>query len=221
MVPIVRPQPQTILQLDAVSSMLGPGALRSARVREKSGIDLPICSTHAILTAHHVLQVLPKHGRVGLILSPTLHQHTVDTQALVYREIARGTIDSEGPDLGAVILAPSIAAAIAAKKTFYNLDSRREQLLHTPPDLHVGGVVNPPESGDEKSIIRLRSKHYDCPPPPSRHAVLDVMYLNGQKIVYRGNSGSHRASTMSACFPRTLKNTRVSIPVYSPRLQLT
>ncbi len=103
-----------------------------------SGTLVTVGSTHAILTAHHVLQVLPKHGRVGLILSPTLHQHTVDTQALVYREIARGTIDSEGPDLGAVILAPSIAAAIAAKKTFYNLDSRREQLLHTPPDLHDG-----------------------------------------------------------------------------------
>ncbi len=25
----------------------------------------------------------------------------------------------------------------------------------------------------------------------------------------------YRASTMSACFPRTLKNTRVSIPVYT------
>ncbi len=43
MVPIVRPQPQTILQLDAVSSMLGPGVLRPAGAREKSGIDLPIC----------------------------------------------------------------------------------------------------------------------------------------------------------------------------------
>jgi len=103
-----------------------------------SGTLVTTGSTRAILTAHHVLQVLPKHGRVGLILSPTLHQHTVDTQALVYREIARGTIDAEGPDLGAVILAPSIAAAIAAKKTFYNLDARREQLLHKPPELHDG-----------------------------------------------------------------------------------
>ena len=103
-----------------------------------SGTLVTVGSTHAILTAHHVLHVLPKHGRLGLILSPTLHQHTVDTQALVYREIARGTVDSEGPDLGAVILAPPIAAAIAAKKTFYNLDSRREQLLHRPPDRHDG-----------------------------------------------------------------------------------
>lgn len=103
-----------------------------------SGTLVTVGSTHAILTAHHVLQVLPKHGRIGLILSPTLHQHTVDIQALVYKEIARGTIDAEGPDLGAVILAPAIAPAIAAKKTFYNLDACREQLLHTPPDLHDG-----------------------------------------------------------------------------------
>jgi hypothetical protein len=40
--------------------------------------------------------------------------------------------------LGAVILAPSIAGAIAAKKTFYNLDLRRVQMLNSPPELHEG-----------------------------------------------------------------------------------
>ena len=103
-----------------------------------SGTLVTTGSTRAILTAHHVLEVLPKRGRVGLILSPTLHQHTVETQALQYREIARGTIDAEGPDLGAVMLTPSIAASIAAKKVFYNLDARREQLLRAPPDPHDG-----------------------------------------------------------------------------------
>jgi hypothetical protein len=103
-----------------------------------SGTLVRAGTTHAILTAHHVLQALPKNGRLGLILLPTLHQHTVDTQTLVYKEIARGTVNSEGPDLGAVILTPSIAAVIAAKKTFYNLDSRRAQLLETPPDRHEG-----------------------------------------------------------------------------------
>lgn len=103
-----------------------------------SGTLVTVGSTHAVLTAHHVLQVLPKEGRLGLILSSALHRHTVDTQALEYRVIARGAVDSEGPDLGAVILTPPVAAAIAAKKMFYNLDSRREQLLHAPPDRHDG-----------------------------------------------------------------------------------
>ena len=103
-----------------------------------SGTLVTAGKTHAILTAHHVIQVLPKKGRLGLILAPTLHQHTVDTNALVYKEIARGVVDSDGPDLGAVILPPSIAATIAAKKTFYNLSSRRDQLLLAPPDRQEG-----------------------------------------------------------------------------------
>jgi hypothetical protein len=40
--------------------------------------------------------------------------------------------------LGAVVLAPPIASALAAKKTFYNLDRRRDQMLHTPLDLNDG-----------------------------------------------------------------------------------
>jgi hypothetical protein len=103
-----------------------------------SGTLVTVGKTHAVLTAHHVVKVLPKAGRVGLILSSELQQHTVNTQALAYVEIARGTVDSDGPDLGAVILAPSIAAAIAAKKTFYNLELRRERMLQTPPDRQDG-----------------------------------------------------------------------------------
>ena len=103
-----------------------------------SGTCVTIGQTRAILTAHHVVKLLPQSGRLGLILSPNLQQYTVDTQGLVYREIARGMVDSEGPDLGALICASSIGAAIAAKKTFYNLELRREQLLHTPLDLENG-----------------------------------------------------------------------------------
>ena len=43
-----------------------------------SGTLVSIGSTHAILTAHHVLSVLPRSGRLGLILSPTIQQYTID-----------------------------------------------------------------------------------------------------------------------------------------------
>src|SRR5712691_64568 len=79
-----------------------------------SGTLISIGSTYAALTAHHVLSILPRTGRLGLILSPTPQPHTVDTQGLTFLEIARGTIDADGPDLGAVIFAPSIVSAIAA-----------------------------------------------------------------------------------------------------------
>jgi hypothetical protein len=103
-----------------------------------SGTLVSIGAIRAVLTAHHVVSILPTTGRLGLILGPTLQQNTVDTQGLTYLKIARGTIDSDGPDLGAIVFAPSIASSIAAQKTFYNLQLRRNQMLSTPPDLHDG-----------------------------------------------------------------------------------
>ena len=103
-----------------------------------SGTLISIGSTRAILTANHVLKALPKEGRLGLILSPSVQQQTVDIHGLLYLKIDQGTIESEGPDLGAVILGLSIAGTIAAKKTFYNLDLRRKQMLEQPLHLRDG-----------------------------------------------------------------------------------
>lgn len=103
-----------------------------------SGTLVSVGTTHAILTAHHVLSVLPRSGRLGLILSRTASQETIDTQGLAFVPIARGTVNAEGPDLGAVILAPPIASAIGTKKSFYNLECHRDHLLHSPPDVSEG-----------------------------------------------------------------------------------
>lgn len=51
------------------------------------------------------------------------------------------------------------------------------------------------------------------PAAPSRRAMFNGMCLNGQKIAYRGKRWTCRAGMNGACFPRTPKNTRVSIPV--------
>lgn len=103
-----------------------------------SGTLVAIGSIRAILTAEHVLRELPKTGRLGLIIDPTPQAHTVDVAGLRYLPIARGMVDRDGPDLGAVILSAPIAAAIGAKKLFYNLEARREGLLNTPPDVRDG-----------------------------------------------------------------------------------
>ncbi len=103
-----------------------------------SGTLVAVGNIRAILTAHHVVRILPRIGRIGLILSSTAQQYTVDTQGLTFLEIDRGTDDSAGPDLGAIILSSSIAAAIGAKKAFYNLDLRRDTLLNSPPDRRDG-----------------------------------------------------------------------------------
>lgn len=116
-----------------------------------SGTLVSVGTTYAILTADHVISVLPRNGRLGLILSPTVQQYTIDIQGIAYVRIARGKRESDGPDLGAVVLAPTIAAAIRAKKAVYSLDAHRDQALLSPPHIHdgfwfVNGFV------DEKTI---------------------------------------------------------------------
>jgi len=103
-----------------------------------SGVLVTAGSVYAILTAHHVVKVLPRSGRLGLILSETISAITISTDALRYLEIARGIKDAEGPDLGAVILSPVIAAELRAKKTFHNLDKTRERFLTQLPDVKDG-----------------------------------------------------------------------------------
>ena len=103
-----------------------------------SGTLVSVGSIRAVLTAHHVVSILPTEGRLGLILGPSLQQHAADVQGLTYLKIASGANAADGPDLGAIIFAPSIAGAIAARKTFYNLELRRDQMLSAPLDLHDG-----------------------------------------------------------------------------------
>jgi hypothetical protein len=103
-----------------------------------TGVLVQIEDTRAILTAHHVVQRLARTGRLAVFLGPTNETHTVDTGGLRFLEIARGRVDADGPDLGAVVLAPTIGGAIGAKKIFYNMAIRREQALYKPPSLDDG-----------------------------------------------------------------------------------
>jgi hypothetical protein len=103
-----------------------------------SGVLVSVGQQRAILTADHVVHGLPTTGRIGLFLGRTSQPHTIDTRGISAGKIARGAQDSVGPDLGAVILAPQIAGSIAAKKSFFNLDTRRDWLLNNPPDLRDG-----------------------------------------------------------------------------------
>jgi hypothetical protein len=103
-----------------------------------SGTLVSVKSIHAILTAHHVLQALPDNGRLGLVLSDRTPAPTISVDGLRYVEIARGSVESEGPDLGAVVMSPAIAADLRAKKSFYNLDIQHEMFLHSPPVIQDG-----------------------------------------------------------------------------------
>ena len=75
---------------------------------------------------------------MGLVLSTTPEQTTIDIAGVNYLKIARGDKPEAGPDIAAVILSSSVASAIESKKTFYNLATRKEQLLTAPPEDREG-----------------------------------------------------------------------------------
>ena len=103
-----------------------------------SGVLVQVGNVHAILTADHVLDVLPCSGRLGLILSDKSERTTIDVSGIEYLSIARGDDSGRGPDIGAVLLSDSIASTLNARKSFYNLDGKKERLLGTPPDDRQG-----------------------------------------------------------------------------------
>lgn len=103
-----------------------------------SGVLVSAGKTHAILTAHHVIECLEKNNHLGLLLGKSEKANSINTQGFGFRKIARGNEDSSGPDLGAVILAPNISSSIAAKKSFFNLDLYYDQMLTNPPELNAG-----------------------------------------------------------------------------------
>lgn len=98
-----------------------------------SGTLVQVLGRRAILTAHHVLEVLPRSGELGLILSSNAGAPTVSVDALKYLRIDRGLGDELGPDLGAIILPPVVPFGLTAKKSFLNLTMRRERMLNEPP----------------------------------------------------------------------------------------
>jgi hypothetical protein len=103
-----------------------------------SGTLVTVNGIHAILTAHHVVQQLPRSGKLGLVYSARRTHLTIAVDGLQYMKIARGTVDADGPDLGAVILPAPVVSTLKATKSFHNLDRNRTELLAQPPALNRG-----------------------------------------------------------------------------------
>lgn len=96
-----------------------------------SGTLVSINGRYAILTADHVLENLPNTGNVGLIL-PTrygaqLHRVTLNMALAQKVRIARGTVESDGPDIGVLLIPTPIVSTIKASKSFYNLDKKNPE----------------------------------------------------------------------------------------------
>lgn len=107
-----------------------------------SGTLVQVDDRHGILTAYHVLDYLRNTKEIGLILAtrfePSLHSPMLKAEVLRPLKIAQGRKQSEGPDLGLLILPEADVGLLKAKKSFYNLSRYRERVLDNPPAHNEG-----------------------------------------------------------------------------------
>jgi hypothetical protein len=99
-----------------------------------SGTLVTVGSLHGVLTAAHVVEALPKHGNVGIILnveSPAQYQRQVidmlHTEAPVV--IKAENFGPLGPDLAFLRIPDETLGWLKAKNSFYNLIKRRDAVL--------------------------------------------------------------------------------------------
>lgn len=109
-----------------------------------SGTLVTAAGRYAILTADHVLEVLPSSGKFGLVIpntgtQPRLHRYTLAASNVQKLRVAKASHDRNGPDLGLLVLGEPDVAKLGVSKVFYNLDSRRDRMLSHPPPIELGG----------------------------------------------------------------------------------
>jgi hypothetical protein len=107
-----------------------------------SGTLVQFDDAYGILTAYHVLDYLRNTNEIGLILAtrfePRLHRFTLRAEVLRPLKIAHGHEQSEGPDLGLLILPEVDVGSLKVWKSFYNLSHHRERILDNPPAHNEG-----------------------------------------------------------------------------------
>lgn len=109
-----------------------------------SGTLVTAGGRHAILTADHVLEALPRSGEFGLVFpiagtEPRPHRYRLDAAKVQKIRVAQASYDRNGPDLGLLVLGSPDVTKLETTKTFYNLGKRRERMLSAPPAIELGG----------------------------------------------------------------------------------
>lgn len=105
-----------------------------------SGTLVHVDDTFGILTAHHVLEAIPAKGTLGIILPyhDKEHRYTIDISHISKMPIARGKVDSDGPDIAFMKLPQPYIGQIKAHATFYNLEHNKEEVINNPVDNDIG-----------------------------------------------------------------------------------
>lgn len=98
-----------------------------------SGTFVRLCGAPGILTARHVwdsVRRLSKEDpKIGILISDKPHMHTIHIDYLVPTIDLERKTESFGPDIEFIRLPTANVGAISARKSFYNLDLKRQEKL--------------------------------------------------------------------------------------------
>ena len=103
-----------------------------------SGTLIKLGSVRAILTAEHVVRDLQKHEELGLVISEKEQRPIFISMEFHFLPIARGNVDSDGPDIAIVFLSSNVASTLEAQKSFLNLDTDLSLIRNSPPTYDRG-----------------------------------------------------------------------------------
>jgi hypothetical protein len=122
-----------------------------------SGTFVTVGDIHGILTAQHVAARLSNVLDLGLTLSPEEHKYVLKRGTLSIIEVAKGSQDSEGPDLALIVIPGNELEAIKAKKSFYPISLKREKALGSslPFDMGIWAICGYPDEHTTEEPSRL------------------------------------------------------------------
>jgi hypothetical protein len=116
-----------------------------------SGTLIEFDGVHGILTAQHVTAIFRNFENIGMILLPNEHRFFIERKYLLVEEISNTLEPSEGPDLSLVILPPNVVGTLKARKMFYGIVQRHEEVLREPIN-HEAGLWSVTGFPDEQTV---------------------------------------------------------------------
>jgi len=157
-----------------------------------SGTLVTVGSLHGILTAAHVVNALPKSGKVGLILCAD-NPAQFGKQGIIMEHteapvsIRAETFGPNGPDLAFLKLTDEACGWLKAKNSFYSLIKRRDDVLEgkhpatSYTDSIIGTIheLTQPLPGDNPRVRRVQFSAIFCGVRMSA-----VKYLNDHRLNY-------------------------------------
>lgn len=150
---------------------IGSADLGDNAVLGGSGTLVRIDDMYGVLTAAHVLECLPRDQDIGLIIptgsdQPLVHRSTLAKGAISRLPHGHRPYTRDGPDVALLLISMLDARALGARKSFYNLSSRCDEILCGPPGRTDGlwvvcGFVNEftTDCGPDRGFSAIKGFH--------------------------------------------------------------